>query len=72
LTPIAELMWKPFLVNVNTQLNSLFRKMKRQRTHLAIVTNPIGAPIGVVTMNDVLEALLDELLIDEENEGEAE
>jgi putative hemolysin len=67
-TPITELMWKPFLVNVNTQLNSLFRKMKRQRTHLAVVTNTNGVPIGVVTMNDVLEALLDELLIDDDEE----
>lgn len=68
-TPISDLMWKPFTVSAVTQLNSLFRKLKRQRTHLAIVTNDHGSPIGIVTMNDVLEALLDELLIDEE-EGE--
>jgi CBS domain containing-hemolysin-like protein len=68
-TPISELMWKPFTVSAKTQLNSLFRKMKRQRTHLAIVTNPAGIPIGIVTLNDLLEALLDELLIDED-EGE--
>lgn len=67
-TPISELMWKPFTVGASTQLNSLFRKMKRQRTHLAIVTNALGAPIGIVTMNDVLEALLDELLIAEDEE----
>ncbi len=69
--PISELMWKPFSVSSQTQLNSLFRKLKRQRTHLAIVTNALGNPIGIVTMNDVLEALLDELLIDED-EGEDE
>ncbi len=69
-TPISELMWKPFSVSAATQLNSLFRKLKRQRTHLAIVTNPQGTPIGIVTMNDVLEALLDELLIAEEGEDE--
>ena len=69
-TPISELMWKPFTVSAQVQLNSLFRKLKRQRVHLAIVTNPAGVPIGIVTMNDVLEALLDELLIDEEEEGD--
>jgi CBS domain containing-hemolysin-like protein len=68
--PITELMWKPFTVSANTQLNSLFRKMKRQRTHLAIVTNSLGFPIGIVTMNDVLEALLDELLIADEEDDE--
>lgn len=68
--PISELMWKPFTVGAGTQLNSLFRKMKRQRTHLAIVTNILGVPTGIVTMNDVLEALLDELLIDDDDEEE--
>ena len=71
-TPISELMWKPFTVSAQTQLNSLFRKMKRQRTHLAIVASPNGTPTGIVTMNDVLEAILDELLIDEEEEGDDE
>lgn len=71
-TPISELMWKPFTVTAHTQLNSLFRKMKRQRIHLAIVTNAQGTPIGIVTMNDVLEAILDELLIAEDEEGDEE
>lgn len=71
-TPISELMWKAFFVNAQTFLNSLFRKLKRQKVHLAIVTNHQGVPIGVVTMNDVLEALLDELIIpDDEDEDEA-
>ncbi len=67
-TPISDLMWKPFFVSSSTYLNSLFRKMKKQRIHLAIITNESGTPIGVATMNNVLEALLDELLIDEEDE----
>lgn len=67
-TPISEIVWKPFTVSEKTQLNSLFRKMKRQRTHLAIVTDTHGVPIGIVTLNDVLEALLDELLIEDEPE----
>ncbi|MBC7385564.1 MAG: HlyC/CorC family transporter [Cryobacterium sp.] len=69
-TPISEYMWKPFFVSAVTRLNSLFRKMKRQRVHLAMVTNAQGASVGVVTMNDVLEALLDELLIDDDEEDE--
>ncbi len=67
-TPISELMWKPFVVSASTQLNSLFRKMKRQRTHLAVITGERGIPIGVATMSDVLEALLDELLVDDHDD----
>ena len=67
-TPISELMWKPFFISAATHCNSLFRKMKKQRIHLAMITNDGGTPIGVVTMNDVLEALLDELLIEDEED----
>lgn len=66
--PISEIMWKPFFVSSRMHLNDLFRKMKRQRLHLALVTNDSNIPVGVVTLNDVLEALLDELLIDEEED----
>jgi putative hemolysin len=69
-TPISELMWKPFFVNSSTRLNSLFRKMKKQRTHLALVTNDQSIPIGVATMNDVLEALLDELILPDDEDDE--
>lgn len=65
-SPISEIMWKPFFVSSKMHLNDLFRKMKRQRLHLALVTNDSNIPVSVVTLNDVLEALLDELLIDEE------
>ncbi len=67
-TPISSLLWKPFLVSESMRINSVFRKMKKQRIHMAITTNDKGVPVGIVTMNDVLEAMLDELLGDEEGE----
>lgn len=66
-TPISRLMWKPYFVPAATRLNTVFRKMKRQRTHMAIITNELDEAIGIVTMNDVLEALLDELLVEEDS-----
>ena len=63
---ISTIMWKPFFIPSQTRLNTVFRKMKRQRTHMAIITNDQNTPIGIVTMNDVLEALLDELLVDDD------
>lgn len=64
-TLISEMMWKPFVVSETMRLNSVFRRMRKQRTHMAIVTNEYGSAVGVVTLSDVLEALLDELLMDE-------
>lgn len=67
--PISTLMWKPFNVSQNTLISTVFRRMKKQRIHMAIVTNERAEAIGVVTMNDVLEAMLDELLGSEEGEA---
>ncbi len=69
--PITELAWKPFTISQNTRLHSVFRKMRKQRVHMAVVTNEHAQAIGVVTLNDVLEALLAELMSDEEIRIEA-
>ena len=65
--PISTITWKPFLISQNMRLNTVFRRMKQQRTHMAIVTNDRGQAIGIVTMHDVLEALLEELMSDDAN-----
>lgn len=67
-TPIAALMRKPFIVTSNVRLNALFRKFKQQRIHMAIVKSPTGEIVGVVTMNDILEALFEDFFSDEDSE----
>jgi CBS domain containing-hemolysin-like protein len=63
--PVEEVMRKPFTVAPTTRLNALFRKLKQQKTHMAIVQSQTGESIGIVTMTDVLEALFGEMLPDE-------
>ena len=63
---VTAVMRKPLTVSSTLRLNALFRKLKQQRTHLAIVQDPDGLPQGVVTMSDVLEALFEDLLPDDE------
>lgn len=64
---VATLMRKPFFVSPTTQLNLLFRKLKEQRLHMAIVKASNGDAVGVVTMNAVLEALFEDYLVDEDD-----
>ncbi|MCM2324395.1 MAG: CNNM domain-containing protein [Oligoflexia bacterium] len=59
---VSAVMRKPFFVSSTARLNALFRKFKQERTHMAIVQGPAGETLGVVTMNDVLEALFEDLL----------
>jgi CBS domain containing-hemolysin-like protein len=47
------------------RLNTLFRKFKQQKIHMAIVKNTIGEVIGVVTMSDVLDALFEDFYAEE-------
>jgi putative hemolysin len=65
---ISVVMRKPLFVNQQLRLNSLFRKFKRERTHLAVVQSDRGETLGIVTMGDVLDTLFEELL-DEEDEA---
>lgn len=64
--PLGDLMRKPFLVPPTLRLNGLFRKFKQSQTHIAVVQGDSGEALGIVTMADVLDALFDSLLPDDE------
>ncbi len=63
-TPVSDIMRKPPIVNPGMQLNALFRKFKSQRSHMAVVRRANGETLGIVTMNDVLESLFEDLFED--------
>ncbi|HUP58168.1 MAG TPA: CNNM domain-containing protein [Bdellovibrionota bacterium] len=67
---VDTLMRKPLFVPPTMRLNALFRRFKDQKTHMAVVESPSGDALGVVTMSDVLETLLEDLLPDDEHSGE--
>ena len=59
---VASLMRKPYAVAPTVSLNSLFRRLKVQRIHMAVVEARPGEAIGIVTMNDLLEALIEDFI----------
>ena len=46
------------MVADTTPLDDLLAKMKRQRTHVAIVIDEYGGTAGMVTLEDVLERIV--------------
>jgi putative hemolysin len=56
---------KPFFVYSHLKVNTLFRKFKKYKTHMAIVKNAQEKILGIVTMNDVLDTLFENFLPDE-------
>ena len=59
---VASVMRKPFFVRPTLKMNSLFRKFKFQKIHMAIVKDSDGPIIGVITMNDILDTLFEDIL----------
>lgn len=66
--PVSALMRKPFTVPHTMMLNALFRKMKQHKTHMAVVEKSPGETLGIITLNDVIETLFEDV-IPEPEEG---
>jgi len=58
--PVEQCMNRPLLIEQGTRLNTVFRTMRQNHTHMVVVTNPRGQAIGVVTMSDLLGEIFGE------------
>ena len=68
---IRELLTDPCWIYKTVKLPSVLEELRSRQTHLAIVTDEYGGTAGVITMEDVLEALVGDIW-DETDEVEPE
>ncbi len=68
---LRPLLLPPCFVYKTVKLPSVLAEMRKNRTHLAIVTDEYGGSMGIVTMEDVLEELVGDIW-DETDEIEEE
>ncbi len=66
---LRELLDAPYFVPATTNVDALLPEMSRNRLNMAIVTDPWGGTLGLVTVEDILEELVGEIW-DEEDEVE--
>ena len=66
---IGEFMTTPLYVKPSTKADDLLPLFQKKRTHMAIVRDSQGRTVGVVTLEDVLEELVGEI-VDETDEEE--
>ena len=59
--PIRRMLQKPYFVSGKIMIDDLFYGFKRHHSHLAIVLNKEKKVIGMVTMEDVLEELVEDI-----------
>ncbi len=70
-TPLRSLMRPVTHVPENKKIAELLREMQRDKFSMAIVVDEYGGTAGLVTMEDLLEEIVGEIM-DEHDEGEEE
>jgi putative hemolysin len=58
---VKQLMKEPLVVGPNMKVETLFRRFRQMKRHIAIVQNDEGHTIAVLTMEDILEQMFGEL-----------
>lgn len=64
----AEILRKPSFVPGTQKINELFRDLKNRKTHLAIVTDEYGGTAGIITIEDIIEEIVGEIMDEHDNE----
>jgi magnesium and cobalt transporter len=65
---LSAILRPAFFVPESKRLDSLLREFKASHTHMAIVINEYGAPSGLVTIEDVIEQIVGEIV--DEHDGD--
>jgi len=68
---VRDLLRKPYFVPESKTLRDLLHDLQNQKLHLAVVLDEYGGTAGVVTIEDILEELVGEI-VDEYEEPQAE
>lgn len=63
---LASMVQSAFFVYKTKKLSSLLADFKRNKTHVAIVTDDYGGTVGMVTMEDLLEELVGDIWDEDE------
>jgi len=59
---VSSIAKKPYFVPQQRKIDDLFKDFQRQRNHIAMVVNEHGDIMGLVTLEDLLEELVGEIM----------
>ena len=68
---VKEIVRKAYFVSENKTINEVFKELQLNKVQLAIVVDEYGGTAGIITMEDILEELVGNIL-DEYDEEETE
>lgn len=58
---LKSILHKPFFIPESKKANELFKELKEQKTHIAVIINEYGGFSGIVTMEDLIEEILGDI-----------
>jgi len=58
---VKQIMHPPVFVPYTTHLSELFRKLQKEKIHLAIIVDEYGGVAGMITIEDLLEEIVGEI-----------
>lgn len=67
--PVSKIMRAAFFVPETKKVSELFRELQTEKVHMAVVIDEFGGTAGLVTMEDLLEEIVGEI-VDEYDEEE--
>ena len=65
---IKNLIREPYFVPDSKQTDELFRELQKNKTHIAVVIDEYGGTAGIVTMEDLIEEIMGNIM--DEYDGE--
>lgn len=58
---LSEYLRQPFYVPETKKVNELFKAMKKEKSHMAVVLDEYGSTAGLVTMEDLIEEIMGDI-----------
>jgi CBS domain containing-hemolysin-like protein len=64
----ADILRGPYYVPESRKISELLRDMKRDKAHLAVVTDEYGGTAGIITFEDIIEEIVGEIMDEHDSE----
>ncbi len=65
---LRKMLYKPYFFPISKKTDELFNEMKLNKTHIAIIIDEYGGTAGLVTMEDLIEEIMGNILDEYDDE----